>query len=147
MSTAATHTTHASDTTDTNHTTDSNSVAAADRSRKAAAALTTQQRMFIVKLLAAGRDLDFVAAAGEMSADTVRAVGQAYGYPNVDQLAWGVDELTKDLVAEQHQQARRARIAALPAHPSAPLLGVLTRLIVKTIAPELAVADGEAVDE
>ncbi len=121
MSTAATHTTHASDTTDTNHTTDSNSVAAADRSRKAAAALTTQQRMFIVKLLAAGRDLDFVAAAGEMSADTVRAVGQAYGYPNVDHLAWGVDELTKDLVAEQHQQARRARIAALPAHPSAPL--------------------------
>lgn len=56
-----------------------------------------------------------------MSADTVRAVGQAYGYPNVDHLAWGVDELTKDLVAEQHQQARRARIAALPAHPSAPL--------------------------
>lgn len=38
-------------------------------------------------------------------------------------------------------------LEALNEHDQAAVLGVLTRLIVKTIAPELAVADGEAVDE
>jgi len=56
-----------------------------------------------------------------------------------------VDQLVLDLpgVAAPPPEV----LQALNEHDQATVLEVLTRLIVKTIAPELAVANGEAVDE
>lgn len=57
--------------------------------------LAGTDRLTIVKLLADGRDPDFVATATTHTRETVLRVGSEHGYPDTTKLAWAADILTK----------------------------------------------------
>lgn len=66
-------------------------------------ALTPQTRLTVVKHLAAGRSLDFAVTATKLSAEQVRQIAQAHGYPDRQKLSWAVDVLTEKIDDAQRQ--------------------------------------------
>lgn len=58
-------------------------------------AITAADRLTVVKLLADGRNPDFVAQATGHTRETVLAVGASHGYPDTSKLSWAVDVLTE----------------------------------------------------
>jgi hypothetical protein len=57
--------------------------------------VTDADKLTIVKLLAGGRDPEFVAAAVNHDVDTVVRTASAHGYPDRGKLAWAADLLQK----------------------------------------------------
>lgn len=78
--------------------------------------VTAEQRLTIVKHLAAGKDLDWVAAATRFDRSVVLDIASRHGYPDVSKLAWARDvlaELGDMLAAERAKvEARRKRLRA-----------------------------------
>lgn len=66
-------------------------------------------KLTILKLLAGGRDADFVAQAVGTSRDDVVLVATAHGYPDVQKMAWAVDVLTKQIDEEHATSGPAAR--------------------------------------
>lgn len=56
---------------------------------------TDADKLTILKLLAGGRDVAFVAAALDMTRDDVILAATPHGYPDVQKMAWAVDVLQK----------------------------------------------------
>lgn len=55
---------------------------------------TDADTLAVIKLLARGRDLNFVTAATpNLSPEQVREIAQSHGYPDVKKLAWSADQL------------------------------------------------------
>jgi hypothetical protein len=77
--------------------------------------VTPEQRLTIVKHLAAGKDLDWVAAATKLDRSVVLDIASRHGYPDTAKLAWARDVLT-----EKAQQPDPAPPAAAPAAPRTP---------------------------
>lgn len=81
--------------------------------------VTAEQRLTIVKHLAAGKDLDWVAAATKFDRSVVLDIASRHGYPDQSKLAWA-----RDVLAEKAQQpAPTPAPAAAPqavARPAAP---------------------------
>lgn len=57
--------------------------------------VTAEQRLTIVKHLAAGKDLDWVAAATKLDRSVVLDIASRHGYPDTTKLAWARDVLTE----------------------------------------------------
>lgn len=76
---------------------------------------TDADKLTILKLLAGGRDADFVAQAVNMTRDDVVLVATGHGYPDVQKMAWAVDVLQKQVDDEA-----RASIPHSSVRPSAP---------------------------
>lgn len=72
-----------------------------------ATTVTPTDRLTIVKLLAGGRDLEFVATATGHDIDTVTHIASSHGYPDTAKLAWAADILAKKTIDDAR--------AALPA--------------------------------
>lgn len=71
--------------------------------------VTAEQRLTIVKHLAAGKDLDWVAAATRFDRSVVLDIASRHGYPDRSKLAWARDVLAElgDMLA-----AERAKVEA-----------------------------------
>lgn len=87
--------------------------------------LTHNDRLTIVKLLAAGRDPDFVATATDHERETVLNVGASHGYPDTEKLGWAADILAKqtdEIPAAKHTRPTDliARRTPTPAPRPAP---------------------------
>ncbi|PSK96680.1 Lsr2 protein [Haloactinopolyspora alba] len=79
-------------------------------------AIAIAAKITILKMLASGRDAEFVASAvpdAGLTASGVEHLGAEHGYPDRDKLAWAVDILEK-------QKLREARAEVPPAKASAP---------------------------
>lgn len=57
--------------------------------------VTAEQRLTIIKHLAAGKDLDWVAAATKFDRSVVLDIASHHGYPDPAKLAWARDVLTE----------------------------------------------------
>jgi hypothetical protein len=77
--------------------------------------VTTTDKLTIVKLLAAGRDAEFVATAVSTDVYTVVRTASGYGYPDQSKLAWAADVLQKQI----DEAARPAVAPAAPVRPPA----------------------------
>lgn len=69
--------------------------------------VTAEQRLTIVKHLAAGKDLDWVAAATRFDRSVVLDIASRHGYPDQSKLAWA-----RDVLAEKAQQPAPAQTPA-----------------------------------
>lgn len=76
--------------------------------------VTGADRLTILKLLAAGRDADFVAGVVHLDRDRVIRIASGHGYPDTDKLAWAVDILTKRLDDRARAQAITTTAHARP---------------------------------
>lgn len=80
--------------------------------------VTATDRLTIVKLLAGGRDIPFVAAATGHETDTVANIASSHGYPDTHKLKWAADTIALKIDAD----ARAAIPAATTAGPTAPAM-------------------------
>lgn len=74
-----------------------------------ASRLSDVEKLTVLKFLAGGRDIEFVAAATKHTVEQVRQVAQSHGYPDPGKLAWA-----RDVVAEAVDKARRTLPTASP---------------------------------
>jgi hypothetical protein len=77
--------------------------------------VTTSDKLTIVKLFAAGRDKEFVAAAVGHDVDTVVRAAAGHGYPDSSKLAWAADILQKQI----DDEARSGIPESTPVRPPA----------------------------
>lgn len=61
--------------------------------------MSVTDTLTVLKLLANGRPVDFVAASTKLPNKDVLALAERYGWPDKDRLQWAVDELTRDAAA------------------------------------------------
>lgn len=86
--------------------------------------VTAEQRLTIVKHLASGKDLDWVAAATKFDRSVVLDIASRHGYPDVSKLAWA-----RDVLAEKAQQ---------PAPPPTPAPAAAPQAVARPAAPGVA---------
>jgi hypothetical protein len=77
--------------------------------------VTTADKLTIVKLLAAGRDKGFVAAAVGHDVDTVVRAAAGHGYPDRAKLAWAAD-----ILQQQIDDDARAAVPSSTVRPIVP---------------------------
>lgn len=66
--------------------------------------LTRHDELTIVKLLAKGKDVGFVAVAVQVPEDAVTAVGEANGWPDAVRLGWAADHLQSTIDDERRAE-------------------------------------------
>jgi hypothetical protein len=88
----------------------------------AAPARSDADKLTILKLLAAGRDADFVAQAMSMARDDVVLVASAHGYPDVTKLAWAADVVGKAIDDDARAAIPAGRPGLTGTRPAQPLV-------------------------
>lgn len=66
-------------------------------------ALTQHDKLAILKYLAGGRDLEFTAAATQLTGDQILDVALAHGHPDREKLAWAADIVQKNIDKERRE--------------------------------------------
>lgn len=103
-----------------------------------------QLKITMLRQLVAGRNLDWVAAAAEISRDQVLDVVSAHGYPDHDRMGWAIDMLTQDTNKIPQRASSTVRAgrpldppAVLPRPPQPPPPPAVQRIPAHTPTAEL----------
>lgn len=101
-------------------------------------------KLTILKLLAAGRDPDFVAAAVGMSREDVVLAATKHGYPDTQKLAWAADILQKQIDDAARAATPKTPVRPVPARPLAAPAGPARTGPRPTTVPDLGVDSAAA---